>query len=264
MNVYQPLLQKLETVESLSDAERSAAVALCDDVRTIARHKDIVSEGDRPRHIHIILRGWAARYSIVPDGGRCITAFLLPGDFCDIHVTTLDVMDHSIIAITDCEVAFVPTDQIDEITRSTPVLTRALWRSTLIDESILRQWLVNSNRRDAVDTIGLLLCELYARLELVGLVNDNRLKLPLTQEHLGDATGLTAVHVNRKIRDLREQRLLTISDGELHLPDIPSLAKYCKFDPQYLHLKNRAPEHAPARRSETALDMRAATRSENM
>lgn len=239
MNVYQPFLRKLESVESLTDAERATAVALCQDVRTVARHSDIVSEGNRPRHVHIILRGWAARYSIVPDGGRRITAILIPGDFCDIHVTTLAVMDHGIIAITDCDVAFVPTNQIEKITQSTPVLTRALWRSTLIDESILRQWLVNSGRREAVDTVGLLLCELYARLELVGLVTDNRLKLPLTQEHLGDATGLTTVHVNRKIRELRERGLLNIVDGELYLPSIPSLAKYCGFNSQYLHLQKR-------------------------
>lgn len=236
---FEPFIRKLETVESLTDAEKRAAIALCNDVRVTPRRKDIISQGASPDRVHIILSGWAARYSIVRDGSRRITAFLLPGDFCDIHGTVLATMDHSILAITDCEVAHVPADLIEEITRSTPVLTRALWRSTLIDEAILRQWLVNAGRMDALKTVGHLLCEMHARMKLIGLVEDGRLDLPMTQEELGDATGLTSVHVNRTLRDLRQQGLLTLGRGELHIPDVPALAKACEFDPQYLHLRGR-------------------------
>lgn len=235
--LYEPFVRKLETVESLTGKEKEAAVALCSDVRIVERRSDIITLGRDPDRVHIILDGWAARYSVLPNGSRRITAFLLPGDFCDIHVTTLSVMDHSILAITDCTVAYVLPGLIDDITRSTPVLTRAFWRSTLIDEAILRQWLVNSGRRDALEAVAHLVCELHARMKLVGLVEDGCLELPVTQEEFGDATGLTAVHVNRTIKSLRDRGLLSIGKGVLQVPDVEALRRFCGFDPRYLHLR---------------------------
>ncbi|MEG3124242.1 Crp/Fnr family transcriptional regulator [Sphingomonas sp. GB1N7] len=234
---FEPLIRKLETVASLSAEERSAVVALCGDVRDIPRRRDIAKEGTVPDRVHLILEGWAARYSILANGSRRITAFLLPGDFCDIHITTMAVMDHSILAITDCAVAFVDPDQIDELTRSTPALTKAFWRSALIDESILRQWLVNAGRQSAVVMVGQLLCELHARMNLVGLAGKVEFGFPLTQEFIADATGLTPVHVNRMLRELRERGLVVIKDGNLDVPDIGALAKASDFNPRYLHLR---------------------------
>lgn len=238
---FEPLIRKLEAVEVLTDLEKHEAVSLCGDVHTVARRHDIISEGDVPETVHIILNGWAARYNILRDGTRRITAFLIPGDFCDIHTTALAAMDHSIMAITDCEVAHVASEKIDEITRSFPGLTRALWRSTLIDEAILRQWLVHAGRRDAAQTIAHLLSELHARMQLVGQVQDGRLSLPLTQDEIGDATGISAVHVNRTVRSLREQGLLTVSKSELHVPDVAALRQMCGFNANYLHLRRLEP-----------------------
>ncbi|RYG86965.1 MAG: Crp/Fnr family transcriptional regulator [Alphaproteobacteria bacterium] len=187
--IYQPLLQKLATVEALSEAEKDSIVALCRDVHGVPRNRNIITEGANPDRVHIILSGWAARYNELRDGSRRITAFLLPGDFCDIQTTTLVAMDHSILAVTDCEVAFVAPALIEEITASSAVLTRAFWRSTLIDEAILRQWLVNTGRRNSKDRLACLLCELHARMNLVGLVSDGHMKLPLTQEFMADALG---------------------------------------------------------------------------
>lgn len=184
--LHEPLLRKLETLEDLSEPEKQAAISLCDDVRPVDRRAHIITKGAVPSHTHIILSGWAARYKLVPDGGRRITAILLRGDFCDIHATALARMDHSIVAITRCQVAFVETAKIDRITRSTPVLTRALWRSTLVDEAILRQWLVNAGRRNATDAVAHLLSELHLRMNLVGLAEGGRLQLPLTQEEIGE------------------------------------------------------------------------------
>ena len=153
------LVRKIEAFEQVSDAERQELLSLCAEVVTIPRRRDIVSAGDRPTHVNVILDGWAARYSLNAEGGRRITAFLLPGDFCDVHITSLAVMDHGIAAITDCRVGLVKKDAMDRITRLTPSLTLAFWRSTLVDEAILRQWLVNAGRRNASQNIAHLLCE---------------------------------------------------------------------------------------------------------
>ncbi|WP_150292602.1 Crp/Fnr family transcriptional regulator [Sphingobium estronivorans] len=234
--LHNPLLKKLASVDHLTETEEQAAMALCHDVRAIPRRKDIVSEGTSPDRIHIILEGWAARYNVLPDGSRRITAFLLPGDFCEIHATVLKKMDHSIIALTDCQVAFVSPEQINSIAGSTPSLARAFWRSTLIDEAILRRWLVKGGRSDAFEAVGHLLGELYVRARLVGLTSDHSLEMPLTQEEIGDATGLTPVHVNRVLKRLREFELATIKGGTLRINNIEALRQESGFNPDYLHL----------------------------
>lgn len=235
--LYGPLLQKLEALEDLSEAEKQAVISLCNDVRSVDRRVHIITEGAVPSHTHIILSGWAARYKLVPDGGRRITAILLPGDFCDIHTTALARMDHSILAITRCQVAFVETAAIDRIACLTPALTRTLRRSTLVDEAILRQWLVNAGRRNATDAVAHLLSELHLRMNLVGLAEGGRLQIPLTQEEIGDSTGLTPVHVNRVIGQLRDAGLLTIHGGILYIPDVAALHRASGFDQSYLHLR---------------------------
>lgn len=237
--LYDPLVRKLSTVEPLTAAEVEQVLSLCDDVRRVTRRNDIIAEGDVPCHVHIFLSGWAARYKMLENGSRRITAFLLPGDLCDIHIMTLATMDHGISAITDCEVAFVAREKIEAITRSTPALIRAFLRSTLIDEAVLRQWLVNAGRRDAYQAIGHLLCELHARMRLVGLAPSDRLSLPLTQDELADATGLTPIHVNRVLQRLRHEQLVTLVRRELHIPDVGRLRAACDFSADYLHLEAR-------------------------
>lgn len=234
--LFEPVIRKLSAFERLSGGEVHAIQKLGRDLRVFHKYRDIITEGDNPDFVHVVLAGWAARYSVLPDGGRMITAFLIPGDFCDIHVTTPSAMDHSILAITDCKVAFVQKHAIEEVTRSTVALTRAFWRSTLVDEAILRQWLVCVGRRNAKAALAHLLCELHVRLQLVGLADNGDLHLPLTQTELADATGLTAVHVNRTLRALRQDGL--IDEGpSIRLRDIAGLREAGDFNPQYLHLR---------------------------
>jgi len=234
--LHTALLRKLALIDRLTDAETEAAIALCSQVCLVPRKKDVVSEGTNPDRIHIVLSGWAARYNILRDGSRRITAFLLPGDFCDIHSTVLHRMDHSIVALTDCQIAFVDPGKIDEIASRTPALTRAFWRSTLVDEAILRRWLVKGGRSEALEAAGHLLSELYLRARLVGLATDNMHELPITQQEIADATGLTPVHVNRVLRKLRENDVATIKQGALMIHDIDALHRASGFDPNYLHL----------------------------
>lgn len=231
-----PLIRKLETLERLTDDEIERVIRLCRSVQTVARKSDIVSEGDRPEHVHIILNGWAGRYTIRKDGSRQFTAFLVAGDFCDIHTMALRKMDHSIVAITDCQIAYVDPAEIEEITRSTPVLTRALWRSTLVDEAILRRWIVNITSGDAFSTIAHLFCEMHLRLRAVGLVDDDRFAFPLTQEEIADATGMTSVHVNRTLKRMRDEGLIETEGRRLNILDVAALRQISGFDPNYLHM----------------------------
>ncbi len=234
------LLRKLRIFADLDSEEIALLNELTSDVRTTPAKRDIISESERPEDVQLILEGWAARYKMFPDGSRQITAFLIPGDFCDLHVTILGKMDHSIMALTPCKVAWLASDRLDRLTAEHPRLTRALWWGTLLDEAILRAWIVNLGRRDAYERIAHLLCELHARMAIVGLVQDNRLDLPVTQEELADATGLTAVHVNRTLQRLRGDDLIELSGRVLTLKDAEGLKRTADFDPTYLHLARRA------------------------
>jgi CRP-like cAMP-binding protein len=214
---------------------------MCRNARTVGAKRDIISDGEKPDHVHLVLEGWAARYKILPDGSRQITAFLLPGDFCDLHVTILAQMDHGIMALCRTRVAYVPHQTMQDLPIDRPQLGRALWRATLVDEAVLRSWIVNLGRREALERIAHLFCELHARLSLVGLVADGQFRLPLTQDVIADATGLTAVHVNRVLKRLRGDDVITLRGGELTIPDVRKLGKIANFDPSYLHREHLIP-----------------------
>lgn len=236
---YDSLIAKLQTVANVRDSDVEQLIAICVDERLVAAKKHILLEGDRPDHVHVILEGWAARYKTLRDGSRQIVAFLIPGDFCDLHVAILGQMDHSILALTRCRVAYIPSAQLDALTSGHNGLTKALWWATLVDEGVLREWILNVGRRNAYERIGHLLCELHARMQMVGLVDDDRLALPLTQDHLADATGMTPVHINRILQRLRSENLIEIGSGSLAILDVPKLREAVGFDGNYLHIKQR-------------------------
>lgn len=231
---------KLDAASTLDDEEKQAVRDLCASTRAVAAKRDIISEGEKPEHVHVVLDGWAARYKALPDGSRQILAFLIPGDFVDLHVTILREMDHSIVALVPSRVAYVPHRQMEELPLHRPQLARALWRATLIDEAVLRSWIVNLGRRDAAERIAHLFCELHSRMALVGLVSENHFRLPLTQEMIADATGLTPVHVNRVLQRLRSDGLIVLEHGELTIVDGAGLGRLAGFDPNYLHRERLA------------------------
>jgi CRP-like cAMP-binding protein len=200
---------------------------------------DLICEGDQPEYVHIVLEGFACRYKVLPDGGRQIIALLLPGDFCDLHVAILGEMDHSIGTITACKIARLPYSAVMEITTNHPRITRAMWWATLVDEGILREWLVGMGRRPADKRLAHFLCELMVRLQTVNLATESGYGLPLTQSELGDVLGLTLVHVNRVLQQLRLDGLLTFREKHLVVADLPRLKDFADFNPNYLHLKFR-------------------------
>ena len=235
-----PFLKKLAAAGGLSAEDRRLLSEAVSDVRHFAPDQDIIREGARPDDVKLIVAGWACRYQLLRNGSRQITAFMLPGDLSDVHVTMLGVMDHSIGSLTIASVAAIPRATMLELT-ARPQIARAFWWASLVDEAVLRAWIVNMGRRDSFDRVAHLICELHARMETVGLAHGSSFRLPLTQEDLSDALGLTGVHVNRTLAKLREAGLMTFKRGEIAIIDIAALRKQSGFDPTYLHLAPLVP-----------------------
>jgi CRP-like cAMP-binding protein len=160
---------------------------------------------------------------------------LVPGDFCDLHVFILKEMDHSIATLSRCTVVKIPRQCILELTER-PAIARALWWAALVDEATLREWLVNIGARPAEQRLAHLLCELLSRLRVVGLADGGQYELPVTQQELGDTTGMSNVHVNRVLQRLRRDGLITLKDKNLVILDVNRLNAFSGFTPNYLHL----------------------------
>ncbi|MBE7184983.1 MAG: Crp/Fnr family transcriptional regulator [Methylobacterium mesophilicum] len=235
------LIRKLEGFLPLDDADRQVLLGLSGKVDSLDTHQPIISEGDAPRDVHVILEGFAARSKSLPDGSRQIVGYLLPGDFCDLHAAILDAMDHDIVTITRCETARISRAKIKEIAETHPRLSEAFWWCTLVDEAILREWLVNIGQRSADERIAHLFCEFHTRLMAVGLASEGSFNLPITQDELGATTGLSTVQVNRSLRTLREKDLVTFRGKRIVMPDVYRLHAYSGYNPNYLHLR-----HGPA------------------
>lgn len=235
-----PILRKLESRFVLSELDRRALADAAGPLRVFAPRARIVFERDVLDHVHLIQRGFACRYKVLPDGGRSIVAFILPGDFCDLNASTLDATDHCIGALGSCDVARIPRSKMGDLARKHPVLDEALQWTCLVDEAILREWLVCMGRRLADERVAHLFCEFLVRLQAVGLARENSYEFPLTQTDLGDATGLSNVHINRVLQELRRQGLVVFRERRVTLPDVAAIQAYAGFDPSYLHLQPRA------------------------
>ena len=232
-----PLTRKLERFTRLSDADKSllqqAATARIVNYDT---HQDIITEGEEPTDVNLILGGWVCRYKQLADGGRQIMSFLMPGDLCDLNIFLLRRMDHALGTLTPVAVAKISRDLLQTMLNADPRLTRALWWEVLVTAAIHREWLVNIGRRTALERVAHLLCEVYFRQAAVGRAKDGRCELPITQVELADALGLSAVHVNRTLRELRLSGLIDWRDKVLVIPDIDALTRTARFSPDYLHL----------------------------
>jgi CRP-like cAMP-binding protein len=227
---------KIEAFTKLSSDDRQALSAVSQNVRYVDARRDLIAEGDKPKYVHLVLDGWGARYKTLPDGKRQIVSLFLPGDFCDLNVYILKHMDHSIGAITRLKVAMITPDEMTQLTHERPRVTQALWWHELVTTAIQREWTLNLGQRTAYERLGHLLVELYLRLRTVGLAHHGRCDFPLTQNDLGEATGLTPVHVNRTLQELRRDGLIELERRHLHILDIERLKTAAMFNPNYLHL----------------------------
>lgn len=227
--------ERLSGYAPLSEADVDLLADACRNVRDVPAGHHLILEGDNPDPVFVMLEGWACGYKMLPDGGRQILAFMLPGDFCDIHVAVLRAMDHSIVTITAARVATLPRQQMESLVEARPTITRAFWWSQLVDQSVLRTWIVSMGRRTAKERIAHLMCELYIRMRNIGLATDDRCEMPLTQLAIADAVGLTPVHVNRVLKQLRLDCVMELRSGSLTIIDPIRLAEIAGFDGTYLH-----------------------------
>lgn len=228
-------IRKLEKFAPLSTSDRHLLDEVMHNRRSVGSHVDLIREGDAPSDVHLILDGFACRYKVLRDGRRQIMAYLLPGDFCDLHVFILKAMDHGIATLTGSIVVDIPRARVLELTER-PAIARALWWVALVDEATLREWLVNIGARSAEERVAHLLCEVLVRLETVGLTSEGGYELPLTQTEIGETMGLSTVHMNRVIQSLRADGLITLNRKNVVIPDIPKLKAFSGFNPNYLHL----------------------------
>lgn len=232
-------IRKLESFGPLPSSDAMFLRDVCAISRKSPARHDLIRDGDPPGPLFIMIEGWACRYKLLPEGTRQITAFLMPGDCCDLYASLLGEMDHSIMTLTPARVAAVPRHEFEAEILRRPALLRALWHMQLVDEGTLRAWIVSMGRRDSVQRVAHLMCELYVRARNVGLVAEQHFELPLTQTVLGDALGLTPVHVNRVLRSLRLDDVMELRRGSLVIADIAKLATVAGFDDSYLHRRLR-------------------------
>ena len=184
--------------------------------------------------------GIACRYTMRASGVRQIMAYLIPGDYCDLDVALLARMDHSIGTLSACKVVRIDLAAIQDLLRHHPDITHALRLATLVDEATLREWVVNLGRRNAVERIAHLLCELLLRLRAVGRAAGNGFAFPVTQADLADTTGQNTVQVNRALVSLQQQGLISFSEHRVEILDLARLEALAEFRPDYLHLGARA------------------------
>ena len=237
-----PLIPKLAYHTEFDAADGAGLFALPYRLKRIERNGYIVREREKTAHSCLLLSGFAFRHKIVVGGARQIVAIHMKGDMVDLQNSFLGVADHSVQTLTECEVAYIPSDAIKALAIARPRVGIAMWLDTLIDSSIFREWLANVGRRDAHTRVAHLLCEFSLRLKVAGLGEATDYELPMTQEHLADCTGLTPVHVNRMLRRLEEEKLVTrTSSRSVTIGDWSKLADAGDFDSTYLHLREDDP-----------------------
>ena len=229
-------LTRLRARHPLSEAEERAVRGLVDSTRTYAPRTTVIREAERLDHSTLLLDGLMCRYKDLSSGERQITELHVPGDFADMHSFTLKRLDHSVQTLTESVVGIVPHARIKEMTEAFPRLGRIYWFSTNLDAAIHREWELSLGRRDAGQRLAALFCELHVRLGILGLAAPDGFALRLTQAELGECLGLTPVHVNRMLKQLRDDGLVVFQNWRVALLDLPRLRALAEFDEGYLYL----------------------------
>ena len=230
------LVMKLERRDALSNDEKRVLERAVVRIDTHAARQDVIIEGVPQVESRLQLDGVSCRYKSLSDGRRQIMALHFGGDFVDLHSFPLKQLDHNVGAITRASFAIVPHVALREITETEPHLTRLLWLTTMLDAAIHREWVVSAGRRSAIARIAHLFCEFFLRLEVVGLTDGRSYALPITQDDMADICGLTSVHVNRTLQDLRATGAVEWQRRTVTIKDWPALQAIAEFDPAYLFL----------------------------
>jgi len=232
-------LQKLRRRHDISAGEVTAIEAAMGDVRHVRADEVVVPPGKLLDSSTLLLDGWLARAKDLRSGARQYTELHLAGDFADLHSFTLKRLDHAVVSLTPCSIVTVPHDRLRELTERFPHLTRVYWFQTNLDASIHREWTVCMARRSAISRVAHLLCELHIRLDIVGRVQEQSFEFPLTQSDVADCLGLTSVHVNRTLQELRKRNLIRLEERRASILDLAGLSELAEFDPSYLYLERQ-------------------------
>jgi CRP-like cAMP-binding protein len=235
-----PVVRRLNALRRLSESGIAAIkAAIRERILRAEPGTDLSCEGDRPETIRLFLSGWACRYKSLEDGRRQIVNFVLPGDSCDAYMYLLSSMDHSIAALTPVIYSELERGHFEKLISADLTLAEAFQCETLAAASNQREWAINLGRRDALERVAHLICELFVRLETVGLADGNSFALPVTQMDLADAAGLSTVHLNRTLQELRAKGLITLKERHLNIHDMPALSQLAMFNPNYLHVDRK-------------------------
>lgn len=234
--MYAPVLMKLKRSTALSQRDELALRQVLGRYKVIPARQNVVWDGDRPAYATVLLDGLMCRYTAMPDGRRQILSFLLPGDFCDLSALIEDQMDHAVASLATCMVAAVEHNALEHVIDTHPSIRHALWRETLRDAAIYRAWLASVGRRSAYERLAHLFCEIALRLDSVGLKRTDGYVFEATQNDIGDALGLSVVHVNRTLQQLRDDELFTFRGSTFAIHDWPRLQEIAGFSPEYLQL----------------------------
>jgi CRP-like cAMP-binding protein len=235
-----PMVRKLEMWHPLDREERAALLALPHVMRDLKAHQYVIWDGDRPQNACLLLSGFAYRHKLAGNGGRQILSIHMKGDLVDLQNSLLGVADHNVQMMTDGSLALIPVQAIVDLAFAMPGIGMAMWYETLVEGSIFREWILNVGRRDAFTAIAHLLCEFAMRAELAEIGQTTSYELPMTQEQLADAVGLTSVHVNRTLMRLEEEGHIRRNRRMIEIDDWQNLAKVADFQPRYLHMQNGA------------------------
>ena len=239
-SAHDRLLRKLESITALSSEEADALRRLPITLTNLDADADVVREGDRPSRCCLLVDGFLFRYITLPEGGRQITSLHVPGDMPDLQTLHVEVMDHSLGVLAPSTVAFIPHAAILDLVERHPGIASALWRDTLVDAAIFREWIANVGGRSAYQRAAHLMCEFFYKMKAVGLAKDDGCHFPLTQREMGDALALSVVHVNRTLQQLRGEGLIVLKAKYLTIPSWEALKQAGGFNPTYLHVTPRA------------------------
>ena len=232
-------MKKLRLRDSVSPEEEAAIYGMIGDIVDHPAHSTIVHAGRDVRESLLLCKGWLGRVKDLPSGQRQMTELHVPGDFADLHGFTLKSLDHDVVTLTACRIALVPHDRLRKVTADFPHIARLYWTMTNIDAAIHREWMLSLGRRSALARMAHLFCELLVRLRISGLTDGDSYDFPLTQVELGECLGLTSVHVNRTLQELRRMNLIQVEGRRATILNLPELQGVADFDDQYLYLEPR-------------------------
>ena len=233
-------LMKLRARDEVSPEEEKTIRSVVGNPRDVPADTTMIRAEETLEESTLLLDGIACRYKDLRNGERQITELHVAGDFLDLHSFTLKRLDHNVMALTPCPIASVRHEDLRRITEELPHLTRLYWFGTNLDAAIHREWELTLGRRPAIARVAHLLCELHVRLGLVGLTEGTSYRLDLTQTDLAECLGLTSVHVNRMLRELRERGLAEFKQGVVTILALEPLQRLAEFNPSYLYLERRA------------------------